>query len=457
MNSFADCHVSRRPPADRRPGDRFYSIVHWTFMLAIVGMYLGSLLVQRWMGASRAGGFRVAIGAMLCMNVLWWSVADRRFARHVASPRGSLLLRALAAAFSLLLNAPLIWMVLEGELPAFLSLGPTWYSASIMLWQMGLVVAMPVVAALRISGIAAAALWRRAACRPPPPAPDPARRAFLRTSFATVPIALLGGGVVLSRLQEGQWEINRHRLPAPWLPDRLRGLTLTQITDLHLGRHFRPSMLPALVEAANRLDSDIVVITGDIVDHSNDPLEAALDAFRHLTHRHGIFLCIGNHDEIDDRAEFIRRTRAVFPLLLNERRRLDIGSERVTVAGLDWTRLDEATPRRAGHPQMVERMLREYDRSAEGPVIALAHHPHAWDALSACGVPLTLAGHTHGGQLMLTPPDRSPEWGAGSVLFRYLRGFYRREGSTLFVNRGVGNWFPLRLHSPAEIVQIQLV
>jgi predicted MPP superfamily phosphohydrolase len=81
--------------------------------------------------------------------------------------------------------------------------------------------------------------------------------------------------------------------------------------------------------------------------------------------------------------------------------------------------------------------------------ILLAHHPHAFDY--ATDVPLTLAGHTHGGQLMLTE-----NMGFGPAMFRYWSGMYRKENRTLVVSNGVGNWFPLRARAPAEIVHLTL-
>jgi predicted MPP superfamily phosphohydrolase len=84
--------------------------------------------------------------------------------------------------------------------------------------------------------------------------------------------------------------------------------------------------------------------------------------------------------------------------------------------------------------------------------ILLAHHPHAFDPAAAAGIPLTLAGHTHGGQLMLTESI-----GFGPQMFRYWSGPYRNpNGSTLVVSNGVGNWFPLRVNAPAEIVHLTL-
>ena len=134
------------------------------------------------------------------------------------------------------------------------------------------------------------------------------------------------------------------------------------------------------------------------------------------------------------------------------------GGEKITIAGLDFAGSDEPTGRRRrGNLANAQKTFEGFDESTHGPVIALAHHPHTWDVLARMGVPLTLSGHTHGGQLMLTSPGERPDIGIGRILFRYTRGFYHNGPSSLFVNSGVGNWFPLRIHAPAEVVQIRLV
>jgi hypothetical protein len=96
-------------------------------------------------------------------------------------------------------------------------------------------------------------------------------------------------------------------------------------------------------------------------------------------------------------------------------------------------------------------MLSRVRRRDEFPIL-MAHHPHAFDAAIAEGLPLTLSGHTHGGQIMLTD-----DIGAGPVLFRYWSGLYRKDGCSLVVSNGVGNWFPLRTHAPAEIMHVTLI
>ncbi len=456
--------------SERRPADRTYAAVQWSLISVCAAIILYGMVFARHVPAPRPVGFRLVMVLLLCFNALWWSVADRRFARHVRRRRLSSSLRFSAAVFTVALNAPICYMLWTGWSATFAS-APTWYAAAVTLWQIGLAVCLPIITAVRLLGLglwaAARRLLRDPACADSTqtgddrmsagPGIDLGRRAVLKTAFATAPMLALVGGTAAGRWREGRFLVRRHTLPAPWLPDRLRGLTITHISDLHLGRLYRPSMLPRLVEEANRLDGDIVVVTGDIVDNSNDLLPAGLEAIAQLTHRHGVFLCIGNHDEIDDREEFIRIVQAQLPLLVNERRRLAIGGEAVTIAGLDYGRRAESTVTRRGDVENAALTLAGHDLEADGPVIALAHHPHTWDALVKREVPLTLSGHTHGGQVMFTPPNERPDLGIGRILFRYVRGFYRDGPSTLFVNTGVGNWFPVRINAPAEICQIRLV
>jgi hypothetical protein len=83
--------------------------------------------------------------------------------------------------------------------------------------------------------------------------------------------------------------------------------------------------------------------------------------------------------------------------------------------------------------------------------IFLAHHPHAFDAAVEAGLPLTLSGHTHGGQLMV-----DSEIGVGPAMFRYWSGLYKKNDSQLVVSNGVGNMFPIRINAPAEVIHLTL-
>src|SRR5205823_11966946 len=120
----------------------------------------------------------------------------------------------------------------------------------------------------------------------------------------------------------------------------------------------------------------------------------------------------------------------------------------VQLLGVAWDRADENRDQLIA--ASVQRLLDQQQPDAF-PIL-LAHHPHAFDAAATASMPLTLSGHTHGGQLMF-----NDHFGFGPALFRYWSGLYTRGASNLVVSNGVGNWFPLRLNAPAEIIHLTLV
>ena len=165
--------------------------------------------------------------------------------------------------------------------------------------------------------------------------------------------------------------------------------------------------------------------------------------------RYGVYLIEGNHDLIENGPEFERRVKnSGIPFLLDESIVIKIRGAPLQLLGLSWTRAREN--RDAAIATAVSHLLNQ--RQPESFPILLAHHPHAFDAAAAASVPLTLAGHTHGGQLML-----NDEYGFGPALFRYWSGLYSKGASKLVVSNGVGNWFPLRVRAPAELLHLTLL
>ncbi len=441
-----------------------YARIGWALLVVMAAIIGYGTLVARFVETPRWIGFRLLITLLFCFSLMWWKIADRRIVRHMRRSGYARLARGLIATFTIAINLPILFMILNGHMPGYLVTWPSWYAAAFTIWHLGLVVLLPGVAIIRLAVLG---MWhllgkrlRHEAGRPSGGGQDidPTRRAWLRTAAATVPLLGLGGAVTIASRQENRLAVNRHICPAPWLPERLEGLTLTHISDLHVGRHYRPHMLRQLVDKVNDLKSDLILVTGDIVDVSNDMLPPALHALSRMEHREGLYICVGNHDLIDSRRDFIHYTRAQgFSLLINERRTLRIGGEVLTIAGLDYSGRHASAQWGFGDKVNALSMLEGHDIDREGPIIGLAHHPHAFETLADLGIPLTLSGHTHGGQIMLTRQGVRPAFGAGSLMFRYIHGLYHRGGGTLFVNAGVGNWFPLRARAPAEVVQIQLV
>jgi predicted MPP superfamily phosphohydrolase len=199
-------------------------------------------------------------------------------------------------------------------------------------------------------------------------------------------------------------------------------------------------------------------MTGDLINMELSDLPVALDAVRRMDARSGVYLCEGNHDLIQSRSEFERRTRASgVPLMVNESVLVPIRGRKIQLLGLRWGTGAPSGNRNSERGDnaiaaSMNALLPQVRRDAEDVFpILMAHHPHAFDPAAAAGIPLTLSGHTHGGQLML-----SPRVGFGPWMYRYWSGAYRKNDSALVVSNGVGNWFPLRVGAPAEIIHLTL-
>lgn len=274
------------------------------------------------------------------------------------------------------------------------------------------------------------------------------RREFLGATAAVAPAVLTLGATAASVPQLTRFRLRRIELPLAELPPALDGLAIAHVSDIHVGRFTHGRVLEEIVRATNDLRADLVLMTGDLINFSLSDLPAALDVAKNLRAAHGVFLCEGNHDLIENGAEFERRTKdAGLPLLINETASVRVRGVPVQLLGLRWGGVRASAHGDDAIAGSARELLAQRDPGAF-PVL-LAHHPHAFDF--ADGIPLTLAGHTHGGQLMF-----GRNTGFGPWMFRYWSGVYERAGRRLVVSNGVGNWFPLRTFAPAEIVHLTL-
>jgi predicted MPP superfamily phosphohydrolase len=268
------------------------------------------------------------------------------------------------------------------------------------------------------------------------------RREFLGAAAAFTPPLLTLGAAGIGERQLDGFRIRRLDVPIANLPPALDGMTIAHLSDFHVGRFTRGKVLEQIVEETNRLNADVIALTGDFINHSLRDLPAALDIVRALRARHLVAACEGNHDLIENARTFRRESeRGGLPLLLGEMAGTTIRGQRIQFLGIPWTHST------TGMRENIAALVAQRDPSA-WPML-LAHHPHAWDF--AGDIPLTLSGHTHGGQLMLTS-----RFGPGPLLYRYWSGLYTRPGAALAVSNGVGNWFPVRLRAPAEILHLTL-
>jgi predicted MPP superfamily phosphohydrolase len=364
---------------------------------------------------------------LLVPDLLWWRWADRR-------ARGRPLLRAAVGLFAAAMAGHILWILFR---PAEARRAHHWLPMSLVaatyLWH---VVILPLtLLLLGIRGGVGLALRRGRTF-------DPSRRGFLAGTAAAVAPLATGAVTVFSFTRLHDLRVRRLEVRVPNLPPALDGLRIAHVSDLHYGKFTTRAFEDRVVETVNALPADLVLFTGDLIDVSLADLDAAIALVRRFDPRRGLFLCEGNHDLFDSPGAFRARVRAAELALLDEEAAsVEVRGAHVQLFGARWGRGDEA------RAASVRRALAA--RAPGAFPILLAHHPHAFDA--AEGVPLTLAGHTHGGQLML-----SERLGPGPVLYRYWSGLYERNGRALVVSNGVGNWFPLRTSAPAEVVDLIL-
>jgi predicted MPP superfamily phosphohydrolase len=284
-------------------------------------------------------------------------------------------------------------------------------------------------------------LWKPGAAQAP--ATDESRRKFIGSAVVGLPALATFGTAAISLPQRNHFRIREITVPIRGLPRDLDGLRIAQLSDTHVGKFTHGKLLNDLAEATNRLKADLVLLTGDLIDQSIDDLPEALDMVGRLDPRSGLYLIEGNHDLFQGPEKFAKGVMdAGFNLLRNQNTVLDVKGHPLELLGIRWDR--------KSHDPLVNATFQQ--RRPDTFPILLAHHPHAFDQAAKLGIPLTLAGHTHGGQLMLTP-----EIGAGPMMFKYWSGLYQKENSSLVVSNGAGNWFPLRTAAPAEIVHITLI
>ena len=280
------------------------------------------------------------------------------------------------------------------------------------------------------------------------------RREFLGTLAALAPpvLTLSLGAAALGQI--GEFRIRRLTLTLPSLPQELDGMTIAHLTDLHVGPLTTGPALKKMIGETNKLEADLLLFTGDLINSDLGYLPVALETLNALRPRP--VLCEGNHDVGQNHGGFESQVKAAgFRLLVDETLTVHVKGHPVQLLGLSWGGPSNVQNRHDERGIAASMQILLQQRNPAAFPILLAHHPHAWDYSG--DIPLTLSGHTHGGQLML-----NERHGFGPLIFRYWSGLYHRPATSeqpaqaLVVNNGIGNWFPLRTAAPAEIIHLTL-
>ncbi len=305
-----------------------------------------------------------------------------------------------------------------------------------------------------IFGYAEEALYRLVLRHPKEPALElPSRRAFLQgASTAGLGAVAIGAGFGWAQAN-GEPQILRHELFWPDLPQGLDALRLVQISDLHAGPLAGLERLQRWRILAERERPELLLITGDFVDSLPEELAAFSEAFRGFPASLGRYAILGNHDYFTDpRPLWQELETGGFRCLENAHAVVNRGGADLAILGVQDPQALDGRFRgiRFGpgpRPDLAVRGLKE------GPFrLALAHRPGLWRLTRKVGAHLTLAGHTHGGQVNLIPGVNFAR-----MLGPYTEGLFEEGGQRLYVNRGLGVvGVPMRVAAPPEITVITL-
>jgi uncharacterized protein len=305
--------------------------------------------------------------------------------------------------------------------------------------------------------------------------PDPSRRTFFRTASVVAGAAPFLGVMYGYATERLRYEVRRIEIPLPNLPPQLDGMEIVQISDIHLSGYMTRESVRRAVDMANDVGADLAVVTGDLITGMHDSIADCVDEVRQLHAPLGVYGCNGNHEiyaRAEDTAERLYQ-QAGMKLLRSENTVISYNGAQLNLIGVDYQR--ERTP--SGRKMQMLGGLEPRVRR-EMPNILLSHNPNSFNRAAELGIELSLAGHTHGGQVQMEILDVSIS--PARFITDYVAGLYhrpllmadipKRMGETikliphapkglaaLYVNRGLGTvGAPVRLGAPPEITHIVL-
>lgn len=265
---------------------------------------------------------------------------------------------------------------------------------------------------------------------------------------------VLSGGLTLAiygvLIEPDRLVVRDLALPSADWPADAPPLRLAVIADIHAGApHIDEAKLAQIVAVTNAQRPDLVLLLGDYVVHGVAggtfiTPETTAGYLAGLRAPLGVYAVLGNHDWWLDGSRVRRALAAAsITVLENDAARVADGRHDFWIAGLadDTTRVPDGAKALAPIP-------------AGAPVVMIMHDPASIDQVPL-GVPLALAGHTHGGQIYLpwlfppvTPGRSGPDYAYGEIT---------KDGKRLYVSGGIGtSIIPVRLNMPPEIVVISL-
>jgi predicted MPP superfamily phosphohydrolase len=276
-----------------------------------------------------------------------------------------------------------------------------------------------------------------------------ARRAFVQQAAVGGALSLgVGSTLYGTLLGRHDYQLEHVPIKLSKLPRALDGFSIVQLSDLHVGSFVGDYEFSRGLELVRRAKPDLIVLTGDLIDHDLRYLPELGRFARALASRarYGLYAVPGNHDHYVGAQHVEATLRAAgAELLINRHVRIGDGSAGFVLAGLDDVM---GGPLAGRGPDLARAFAGARDEDAR---VLLSHNP-GYFPTSHPFADLTLSGHTHGGQITLFINPAKLVLGHGLV-----RGHYLRDASQLYVNRGFGTAGPpTRVGSPPEVTRLVL-
>ena len=242
------------------------------------------------------------------------------------------------------------------------------------------------------------------------------------------------------------------------LPPALEGMKIAQITDSHVGDFVSSAELASAVNRLNAEKPDLLVMTGDLLDDERQ-LTSAFAALASANAPLGVVAVLGNHEKYQGLPAILQQyknaeTSGQIRLLVDEKMNLSYRGTEFQIVGVDYPILPDS------RRKLAETAKLEYlqssakkafsDVTREQWILCLTHHPDFFDLAAANQTSLSLAGHTHGGQALPLG------YTVGRLWSDYLKGWFQRQQSQMYVSVGMGHVWPYRLGVPTEIVTFTL-
>ncbi len=234
-------------------------------------------------------------------------------------------------------------------------------------------------------------------------------------------------------------------IPIKNLPDSFVGYKIVQISDLHVGPTIKRDYVERVKDMTNRLNPDMVALTGDLLDGTPDRIGNHLRPIADIQSKDGSFFVSGNHEYYWNYLSWEKFFREWGLIILeNSSHTITRGHDRLSIIGLP----DQTAQRFLGIAVDIKKAME--DVPPLNKKILLAHRPHVFDKNNDYNIDLQLSGHTHGGQFF--------PWNLIiAAVWKYHAGLYGHKGTWIYVNRGTGYWGPpLRSGVIAELTQLIL-